>query len=59
MDVVNLMLIGKRRNTKSSKQGLVAINPPWMLADEMEILLTFLVELFGGGRRLDWVTPND
>ena len=37
--------------------GLVIINPPWRLADEAEVLLPSLAELFGsGGRhRLEWI----
>ncbi len=37
--------------------GLVVINPPWRLADEAEVVLGALTELFGGaGRhRSDWI----
>jgi 23S rRNA (adenine2030-N6)-methyltransferase len=37
--------------------GLVVINPPWRLAEEAEVVLGALMELFGGaGRhRTDWI----
>jgi 23S rRNA (adenine2030-N6)-methyltransferase len=39
--------------------GLIVVNPPWMLSDEMEILLTFLATIFAGGHRIDWIVPSD
>jgi 23S rRNA (adenine2030-N6)-methyltransferase len=35
--------------------GVIVINPPWRLADEMEMLLTFLAKVFAGKRRVDWI----
>jgi 23S rRNA (adenine2030-N6)-methyltransferase len=37
--------------------GLVVINPPWRLAEEAEVVLGALTELFGtaGRHRLDWI----
>ncbi len=39
--------------------GLIAVNPPWTLSDEMEILLTYLGAIFAGGHRLDWIVRSD
>lgn len=40
--------------------GLVVVNPPWTLHDELERLLPFLASAFsGGGYRLDWLTRRD
>jgi 23S rRNA (adenine2030-N6)-methyltransferase len=40
--------------------GLVVINPPWRLAEEAELVICALMELFGGaGRhRVDWIGPE-
>jgi 23S rRNA (adenine2030-N6)-methyltransferase len=35
--------------------GLIVVNPPWMLADELEILLPFFAKLFAGQCRVDWI----
>jgi 23S rRNA (adenine2030-N6)-methyltransferase len=37
--------------------GLVVVNPPWRLAEEAELLLDVLVELFAdnGRHRVDWI----
>ena len=35
--------------------GLIVVNPPWTLADELEILLPVLAKVFAGGYRVDWV----
>ena len=38
--------------------GLVVVNPPWTLADELAVLLPALAQVFAGaaGRsRLDWL----
>ncbi len=35
--------------------GLIIVNPPWMLADELEILLPFFAKLFAGQCRVDWI----
>jgi 23S rRNA (adenine2030-N6)-methyltransferase len=41
--------------------GLVVINPPWRLAEEAELVLGALMELFGAaaGRRVDWIVESD
>jgi 23S rRNA (adenine2030-N6)-methyltransferase len=40
--------------------GLLVVNPPWRLAEEAELVLGALVELFGGaGRhRIDWISAE-
>jgi 23S rRNA (adenine2030-N6)-methyltransferase len=37
--------------------GLIVINPPWRLAEEAQLMLGAMTELFGnaGGHRVDWV----
>lgn len=35
--------------------GLIAINPPWMLADEAATLLPFLSGIFTGAHRVEWI----
>ncbi len=35
--------------------GLVAINPPWGMAEEVEILMPAFARIFGGGGRLNWI----
>ena len=35
--------------------GLVVVNPPWMLADELEILAPLFGKVFAGNHRIDWV----
>jgi 23S rRNA (adenine2030-N6)-methyltransferase len=35
--------------------GLIVVNPPWMLAGELEILLPFFATLFAGDGRVDWI----
>ena len=35
--------------------GLIVVNPPWTLADELEILLPALAKVFAGGHRVDWI----
>ena len=35
--------------------GLIVVNPPWMLAGELEILLPFFAKLFAGDSRVDWI----
>ena len=45
--------------TELGAAGLIIINPPWRLADELNLLLPAFVRLFargsGGGYRLDWL----
>ena len=35
--------------------GLIVVNPPWLLAGELEILLPFFAKLFAGDSRVDWI----
>jgi 23S rRNA (adenine2030-N6)-methyltransferase len=35
--------------------GLIAVNPPWGLAGEVEALLPFFAGIFRGGGRMDWI----
>lgn len=35
--------------------GLVAVNPPWGLAEEVETLMPVFAGIFGRGARLDWI----
>jgi 23S rRNA (adenine2030-N6)-methyltransferase len=48
--------------TELGAAGLIVINPPWRLADELNLLLPAFVRLFargsGGGYRLDWLRPE-
>jgi 23S rRNA (adenine2030-N6)-methyltransferase len=41
--------------------GLIVVNPPWMLADELGVLLPALAAILGdpdgGTSRLDWLSP--
>jgi 23S rRNA (adenine2030-N6)-methyltransferase len=39
--------------------GLIVINPPWRLADELAQLLPELARTFAGAARLDWLTARD
>lgn len=39
--------------------GLIAINPPWLLADEAKIVLPLLAKVFFGNYRIDWVTRSE
>ena len=41
--------------------GLVVINPPWRLAEEAELVLSALTDLFGAAahRRVDWIVESD
>jgi 23S rRNA (adenine2030-N6)-methyltransferase len=35
--------------------GLIVVNPPWMLAGELEVLLPFFAKLLAGHGRVDWI----
>ena len=35
--------------------GLIVVNPPWILADELEILLPLFAKVFAGHGRVDWI----
>jgi 23S rRNA (adenine2030-N6)-methyltransferase len=39
--------------------GLIVVNPPWALSDELEKLLPILAGLFAGGSRIDWLTRRE
>ena len=39
--------------------GLIVINPPWLLADELATLLPQFAQMFGGVSRLQWLTPKE
>jgi 23S rRNA (adenine2030-N6)-methyltransferase len=42
--------------------GMILVNPPWTLENELLALLPALIQVFGGpgkpGFRLDWLTPR-
>ena len=38
--------------------GLIMINPPWMLPDELDVLAPLFGTIFAGGYRRDWITRN-
>ena len=43
---------------KLAGSGLIVINPPWTLADELGVLLPALAQVFApreGGTRIDWL----
>ena len=48
--------------TRLNGCGLIVLNPPWKLADELSALLPALATLLGragkGSSRLDWLTPE-
>jgi len=37
--------------------GLIVVNPPWMLAEECEVMLAALARVFAGGHNLGWIAP--
>ncbi|MPZ40844.1 MAG: 23S rRNA (adenine(2030)-N(6))-methyltransferase RlmJ [Rhizobiales bacterium] len=39
--------------------GLIAVNPPWTLADEMETLLSLFAGIFAGAQRVDWIARGE
>ena len=39
--------------------GLIVVNPPWMLAEDMEILLPLFADIFTGGYRIDWIARSE
>jgi 23S rRNA (adenine2030-N6)-methyltransferase len=38
--------------------GLIVINPPWKLADELRVLLPFMATVFAGGYRVAWLASG-
>ena len=45
----------QREPERRSGCGLIVVNPPWMLADELEILAPLFSKVFAGNHRIDWV----
>ena len=39
--------------------GLVVVNPPWTLADELHLLVPKLAMIFAGTARVDWVSRRE
>ena len=39
--------------------GLIVVNPPWMLAEEAEILMPLFAKVFGGNYRIDWIARGE
>jgi 23S rRNA (adenine2030-N6)-methyltransferase len=39
--------------------GLIVVNPPWMLADEAEILTSLFAKVFQGNYRVDWIARGE
>ena len=39
--------------------GLIAVNPPWVLAEEMEILLPLFAKVFASDHRVDWIARGE
>jgi 23S rRNA (adenine2030-N6)-methyltransferase len=39
--------------------GLIVVNPPWTLGDELEVLLPALAKAFAGDRRVDWIARGE
>ena len=59
---VELSLGGTRADNRLGACGLIVINPPWTLADELAILLPELAAILSGGsagtHRVDWVASE-
>src|SRR6187401_3146619 len=59
---VELSLGGTRADNRLGACGLIIVNPPWTLADEVAILLPELVAILSGGsggaHRVDWVASE-
>jgi 23S rRNA (adenine2030-N6)-methyltransferase len=39
--------------------GLVVVNPPWTLRDELDVLLPLFAKAFAGAYRTDWLTRGE
>jgi 23S rRNA (adenine2030-N6)-methyltransferase len=39
--------------------GLVVVNPPWPLRDELDVLLPLFAKTFAGAHRMDWLTRGE
>jgi 23S rRNA (adenine2030-N6)-methyltransferase len=59
---VELSLGGTRADNRLGACGLIVVNPPWTLADELAILLPELATILsagsGGAHRVDWVASE-
>jgi 23S rRNA (adenine2030-N6)-methyltransferase len=59
---VELSLGGTRADNRLNACGLIVVNPPWTLADELAILLPELAAILsagsGGAHRVDWVASE-
>ena len=59
---VELSLGGTRADNRLGACGLIVVNPPWTLADELAIVLPELVAILsagsGGAHRVDWVASE-
>ena len=59
---VELSLGGTRADNQLGACGLIVVNPPWTLADELAILLPELAAILsagsGGAHRVDWVASE-
>src|SRR4029077_16718994 len=53
------LTVAPAHGEKLGGSGLVVVNPPWTLADELALLLPALAQILGadaGRTRLDWLT---
>jgi 23S rRNA (adenine2030-N6)-methyltransferase len=39
--------------------GLVVVNPPWTLHEELQILLPPLAKAFAGAHRIEWLARGE
>jgi 23S rRNA (adenine2030-N6)-methyltransferase len=49
---------GSRAPARLGGCGMIVVNPPWMLDDELRILLEAFAKLFARSHRLDWVAAG-
>jgi 23S rRNA (adenine2030-N6)-methyltransferase len=49
----------QREPGRLAGSGLIVVNPPWMLADEIKILLPLFGTIFAGDHRLDWIARGE
>lgn len=50
---------GPREPGRLGGCGLIVVNPPWTLADELGHLLPLLARIFAGRHRVDWLSRSD
>jgi 23S rRNA (adenine2030-N6)-methyltransferase len=59
---VELMFAGARTAERLAGSGLVVVNPPWRLEEELRVLLPTLADVLGDGRRgttrLEWLAAE-